>query len=278
MKISSAKISPLALASTLALAFACIPAVSQAARAWLLPSQTVLARSGGWVAVDAAMADDLFSVNQGAMQIDNALKVTGPDGAAVTPQNPFKGRSRSAFDLELRQPGTYRITVADSAVTARWEGEDGRPKRWRGTAAEMAANIPANAPKLEVEQVQRRVEAFVSVGTPSEVKATQGEGIELVPLQHPNDLYAGEKAKLRFLVDGKPVKDLAVEIVAGGTRYRDAPDEKILKTDANGEITVTWPAPGLYWLDVGVADENANVPNVKKRRASYNATFEVLPQ
>ena len=278
MKNSSAKISPLALASTLALAFALVPAVSQAARAWLLPSQTVLARSGGWVAVDAAMADDLFSVNQGAMQIENALKVTGPDGAAVTPQNPFKGRSRSVFDLELRQPGTYRITVADSAVAARWEGEDGRPKRWRGTAAEMAANIPANAPKLEVEQVQRRVEAFVSVGTPSEVKTTQGEGIELVPLQHPNDLYAKETAKFRFLVDGKPAKGLDVEILAGGTRYRDTPGEVVLKTDQNGEVSVTWPAPGLYWLDVGLADENSTVPNVKKRRASYNATFEVLPQ
>jgi uncharacterized GH25 family protein len=274
MKKSFANISPLAV--TLALAL--VPAVSEAARAWLLPAQTVLARSGGWVAVDAAMADDLFSVNQGAMQLDNALTITGPDGAAVTPQNLFKARSRSVFDLELRQPGTYRITVADSAITARWKGEDGRPKRWRGTPAEMAANIPANAPELEVEQVQRRVEAFVSVGTPSEVKSTKGEGIELIPLQHPNDLYAGEKATLRFLVDGKPVKDLGVEIVAGGTRYRDAPEEKTFKTDAQGEITVTWPAPGLYWLDVGVADENASAPNVKKRRATYNATFEVLPQ
>jgi uncharacterized GH25 family protein len=168
--------------------------------------------------------------------------------------------------------------VADTAVMARWDGEDGRPKRWRGPAADMAANIPANAPKLEVEQTQRRVETFVSVGTPSEVKTTSGAGIELLPLQHPNDLYAGEKARLRFLLDGKPVKDLNVEILAGGTRYRDVPGETIHKTDANGEITVTWPAPGLYWLDVTVADENANVPNVKKRRASYNATFEVLPQ
>jgi hypothetical protein len=160
------------------------PAVSEAARAWLLPSQTIVARSGGWVAVDAAQADDLFSVNQAAMQIENALTVMGPDGVAVTPQNPYKGRSRSSFDLELRQAGTYRITVADSMVMARWE-EDGKPKRWRGAQADMAANIPANAAKLEVEQMQRRVEAFVTVGTPSEVKTTKGEGLELVPLQQP---------------------------------------------------------------------------------------------
>ena len=156
----------------IALSALLVPAVSEAARPWLLPSQTVLARSGGWVAVDAAMADDLFSVNQGAMPVDT-LVVSGPDGQPVAPQNVTKSRSRSTFDLELRQAGTYRIAVADDAVTARWE-EDGKPKRWRGTAAEMAAGIPANAAKLEVEQTQRRVETFVSVGTPTEVKPSVG--------------------------------------------------------------------------------------------------------
>jgi uncharacterized GH25 family protein len=252
------------------------PAVSEAARAWLLPSQTIIARSGGWVAVDAAQADDLFSANQGAMQVDS-LAVTGPDGQAVALQNPYKGRTRSSFDLELRNPGTYRIAVADNAVMARWE-EGGKPKRWRGTAAEMAANIPANAAKLEVEQMQRRVEAFVTVGSPTEVKGMKGEGIELVPLQHPNDLYARETTKFRLLLDGKPAKNFDIEIIAGGTRYRDAPGEMMLKTDDNGEFAVTWPASGLYWLDAGTSDEGATVPNVKKRRASYNATFEVLPQ
>jgi len=51
-----------------------------------------------------------------------------------------------------------------------------------------------------------------------------------------------------------------------------------LKTDGNGEITVTWPAAGLYWLGLSVEDQNATVPNVKKRRAAYSATFEVLTQ
>jgi len=252
------------------------PATSEAARAWLLPSQTIIANSGGWVTVDAAMADDLFSFNQGAMQID-ALSVIGPDGKPVAPQNPAKGKTRSSFDLELRQTGTYRIAVADNMVMARWE-EDGKPKRWRGTPSEMAANIPANAAKLEVEQTQRRVETFVTVGAPTDVKADAGTGIELKPVQHPNDLYARETAKIRFLVDGKPASDLEVEVIAGGTRYRDAPGEMTFKTNKDGEIAVTWPAAGLYWLEASLADEKATVPGVKTRRASYSATFEVLTQ
>jgi uncharacterized GH25 family protein len=263
------------LARFLLLLLAFAPGASFAARAWLLPSQTIVARSGGWVTFDAANSDDLFSFNQGAMPLD-ALLITTPDGVAVAPQNIAMGKTRSSFDLELRAPGTYRVAIAGDTLMARWE-EDGKPKRWRGSAAEMAAGIPANAANLEVEQMQRRVESFVTVGTPSEVKPV-GVGLELVPTRHPNDLYAGEAARFRFLLDGKPARDVAVQIIAGGTRYRDAPDPMTLKTDKDGVITVTWPAAGIYWLDAEVEDQNATVPTVKKRRASYNATFEVLTQ
>jgi uncharacterized GH25 family protein len=254
----------------------CIVApASHAARAWLLPSQTIVARSGGWVTFDAANSDDLFSFNQGAMPID-ALSVTTPDGQAVVPQNVAKGRTRSSFDLEIRVPGTYRVAVAGDVVMARWE-EDGKPKRWRGLPAEMAANIPAGAAKLEVEQTQRRVETFVTVGAPTALK-TSGVGLEMVATTHPNDLYAGEPAKFQFLLDGKPARDLEVEIVASGTRYRADPEAMMLKTDQDGAVTVTWPAAGYYWIDAAVDDENATVPKVRKRRAAYNATLEVLPQ
>jgi uncharacterized GH25 family protein len=261
--------------SLFALLLAAMLPTAHAARAWLLPGQTIVARNGGWVTVDGAMSDDLFSFNQGAMNID-ALAITGPDGAPVAAQNIAKGKTRSSFDLELRQPGTYRIAVADDVVMARWE-EDGNPKRWRGTPAQMATGIPANAAKLEVEQMQRRVETFVTVGTPSPFKAA-GKGLELVPDKHPNDLYVGESARLRFLIDGKPAAHLEVVIVLGGTRYRNSPGEMRLKTDQEGLVTVTWPAAGMYWVDAGIEDANATVANVKKRRASYNATFEVLPQ
>ena len=50
------------------------------------------------------------------------------------------------------------------------------------------------------------------------------------------------------------------------------------KTNKDGEIAVTWPAAGMYWLEVSVQDEKATVPGVKKRRASYAGTFEVLTQ
>ena len=56
------------------------------------------------------------------------------------------------------------------------------------------------------------------------------------------------------------------------------PMPKLLTMSLDGVVTITWPATGLYWIDASVADEKATVPNVKTRRASYNGTFEVLPQ
>jgi len=85
------------------LALALTPAASFAARAWLLPSQTIVANSGGWVTVDGAMADDLFSFNQGAMNID-ALSVTGPDGQPVAPQNIARGRRARASISNCASP------------------------------------------------------------------------------------------------------------------------------------------------------------------------------
>ena len=103
--------------------------------------------------------------------------------------------------------------MAGDTVMARWE-EDGKPKRWRGTAAEMAANIPANAAKLEVEQMQRRVEAFVTVGTPTALKES-GTGLELVPTSTRTIcMRARPRSSASCSMANRPA-DLEVEIIAG---------------------------------------------------------------
>ncbi|WP_217540271.1 DUF4198 domain-containing protein, partial [Stenotrophomonas sp. GbtcB23] len=66
-------------------------------------------------------------------------------------------------------------------------------------------------------------------------------GIELVAGGHPNDLAAGEEARVRVLVDGKPRAGLAFGITRGGTRYRNAQEEIKVTSDKKGEVSVTWP-------------------------------------
>lgn len=251
-------------------------AAAQAHKSWLLPSATVLTQDQ-WITVDAAVSNDLFYFNHVPLRLDS-LEITAPDGSALQPENPFTGKFRSSFDLHLGKPGTYKLALVNSGLFASYE-LDGEKKRWRGKAEDLAKEIPAGAKNVEITQSAGRVETFATAGAPNEtaLKAT-GKGLELVPLTHPNDLFAGEAAKFRFTLDGKPAADLAVEIVPGGSRWRNAQNEIALKTDRNGEISVTWPAAGMYWLETSLQDKNVSVAKATSRRASYVATFEVLAQ
>ena len=262
--------------AALALALA-LPLAAQAHKAWLQPSQTVLAGNNPWVTVDAAVSTDLFYVNHVPLKTDN-LTITAPDGSTVAAQNTATGKYRTVFDVELKQAGTYRIGVVNNYVTGSWE-EDGKPKRWRGTEATFATEVPKNAKKLQVGQSVSRVETFVTNGSPNETALKpSGVGLELVPVTHPNDLFAGEEAKFRFQIDGKPAANLDIEIVRGGTRYRNAQDELKVKTNAQGEFAVTWPEAGMYWIEANAQDEKTTVKQAKQRRLGYVATLEVLPQ
>ena len=40
----------------------------------------------------------------------------------------------------------------------------------------------------------------------------------------------------------------------------------------------TWPEAGMYWLETGTEDNKTSVKQAAKRRLSYVATLEVLPQ
>lgn len=256
---------------------AILPFTASAHKAWLQPSQTVISGANPWITVDAAVSNDLFYFNHVPLRLEG-LVITAPDGSTVQPQNVATGKYRSVFDVELTQQGTYRLATVNAGLSATWQ-EDGKPKRWRGNAEKFAAEVPKNAPELKVSETAGRIETFVSNGNPNDtaLKPT-GKGLEMVALGHPNDLFAGEQAKFRLLVDGKPQAGLEVEITRGGTRYRNAQEEIKVTTDAKGEFSVTWPQAGMYWLETGTEDNKTSVPQANVRRLSYVATLEVLPQ
>jgi uncharacterized GH25 family protein len=254
-----------------------LPLAAQAHKAWLLPSETVLSGEDPWITVDAAVSNDLFYFNHNPLRLD-ALTIIGPDGNAVQAENSATGKLRSTFDVHLTVPGTYRIAVVNAGLFASWE-VDGNPKRWRGNLENFASEVPKDAKDLKVTQSAGRNETFVTAGRPNDtaLKPT-GSGLEMVPVTHPNDLFAGESATFKLLLDGKPAADLSIEIVPDGIRYRDKQNELSATTNNEGLFTVTWPSAGRYWLETKVEDDKATTPPATQRRASYVATLEVLPQ
>lgn len=263
----------LVLAAVLA---ASLPFTALAHKAWLLPSQTTIAGNDPWITVDAAVSNDLFYFNHVPIRLES-LVITAPDGSAVQAQNGATGKYRSVFDVQLSQQGTYRIASVNDGLFATYE-LNGERKRWRGTA-ERIGELPKDAANVQISQSIGRVETFVTHGAPNDTALQPtGRGIELVALSHPNDQFAGEKASFRVLLDGKPAAGLEFEIVRGATRYRNAQEEIKVSSDAKGEFSVTWPQAGMYWLETGTEDDRTSVKQAAKRRLSYVATLEVLPQ
>ncbi|UXY14844.1 DUF4198 domain-containing protein [Chitiniphilus purpureus] len=262
-----ARLAALAIAATL-------PLTAQAHHYWLLPSSTVLS-SPQWITVDAAVSNDMFHFNHVPLGLE-ALNIVAPDGGKVAPENMAKGKLRSTFDAHLTQPGTYRIQLVRSGVRASWK-VDGQPKRWNGSPEAFAKEVPADAAELQVGEFVSRLETFATVGSPSALKPA-GQGLELVPLTHPNDLVAGESATFQMVVDGKPAAGVEVTVVRGQSRYRNQLEALKFTTDEAGKFSVTWPQPGMYWLDADLQDAKTSVKAARQRMLSYTVTLEVLPQ
>ncbi|AQT59956.1 ABC transporter permease [Cellvibrio mixtus] len=260
----------------------CLPLTAQAHRAWLLPSATVLSSDDAWVSIDAAVSNDIFHADHAPMRVEGVV-ITAPDGKKLDAQNASQGKFRSTFDVQLPQKGTYKIAVASSGLMARWETESGERKMWpgrgeRANPADFDKMVPKKAKNLEVSQFSRRMETFVTSGSPTNtVLAPSKQGLELLPITHPNDLFAGETASFQFLMDGKPVAGVKVTIIPGGMRYRNDQAAIDVESDKKGVITVTWPQAGMYWLSANYRDEKAKKP-ATSRAGSYVATLEVLPE
>jgi uncharacterized GH25 family protein len=255
---------------------------AQAHRPWLLPSSSVVDSKDAWVTVDAAISEGLFDIDHLPVKLDGIV-ATGPDGAKVALENASTGKLRSTFDLHMTKPGTYKIAMVTQAVMGSYKDAAGETKRFRGTEESFAKEVPANAAELKVSRSYGRVETFVSAGSlDNAVFKPTGVGLELVPVTHPNDLRAGEKATWRFLMDGKPAANQAFSLIPGGVRYRGTLGEIRLGTDAKGEITFELPAAGMYMVSTSwpaAAPQTPGQPmQMPARRLSYAATVEVLPQ
>ena len=275
---------PIVARLMVAAALLSIPAALSAHRMWMLPSATVFSGTDGWVTVDAAVSNDLFFFDHQPLRLDG-VKVWQPDGSEGTLQNGATGRYRSVFDVKLDKPGTWKIGTQMSAVMGSFKvggvetrigGRRGPPQP--GAPAPLTvADIPANATDVKVTEVSGRNEIFVTAGAPTTaVLKTTGKGLEFAPITHPDELVAGETAKFRFLVDGKPAAGLKVAVIPGGKRYRNDEGARELVTGADGVLNVDWPTAGMYWLNATLTDAKATTPRATERRMSYVTTLEVL--
>jgi len=261
---------------------ASLPLIAQAHRMWILPYETVVAGDSAWVTFDVAVSNDIFQIDHNGPRLE-AISVLTPDGKIEEPKNLLTGQLRTSLDVNLKLQGTYKVAVVSNNLNARWETVDGKRASWpergaKANAADFAAAVPKDAKNLEVSENSRRIETFVTLGAPTTaaLKPTN-QGLELMPITHPNDLRLDKPSEFTFLIDGKPASGVKVTIIAAGSRYRTSPQDVEFTTDQTGVIRIQWRAAGLYWIGASYKDDQAKKP-ATTRSASYSGTFEVLPE
>jgi uncharacterized GH25 family protein len=297
-----------------AAALLALPATGSAHRMWLLPSATVFSGTDDWVTVDSAVSNDLFYADHQPGRLEQ-IRVSQPDGTPGQLQNGATGRYRSVFDVRLDKAGTWKIGTEMTGVMGSFKvdgiemrvggrggpppggaGQPGRPGGPGGPGGAggpggpggaeggpprqpplTVADIPANATDVQLTEISNRNEIFVTAGEPTTtVFKPTGKGLEFAPVTHPDELVAGETARFRFLVDGKPAAGLKVTVIPGGKRYRNAEGARDLTTGADGVLAVDWPNAGMYWLSATLTDAKATAPRATQRRMSYATTLEVM--
>jgi len=266
------------IAIALALLGAAVSA--QAHRPWMIPAQTMIESDREtWVTIDGAVSEGLFDVDHVPLRLEG-LSVIDPDGAASPAPAPTVGKHRSTVDVQLPKDGTYRLTLASTNVMGSYK-LNGEMKRFRTTEQNLQKDVPAGATELKTTTTQQRLDTFVSRNkTSTGALKPVGSGLEMVPVTHPNELHAGENARFRFLLDGKPLPNFPFSLVPGGVKYRGTANEVRLTTDAKGEASFTLPAPNMYWLSAAYPANAPRGPGAEgpAKRYSYSATFEIQPE
>lgn len=284
-------------------------------RQWLLPSTTTLAGTSEYVTVDAAVSNDLFYADHVAID-PAQVKVWAPDGSEGKIENAAKGQYRSTFDVKIDKPGTWTIGMERAGVmgTFKVDGETwrvggrgrpggggaggapggmappagapqgpgglggpGGPGRAPMKSVATVAEIPANATDVKLTESYSKNVVYVTADAPTAnaFKPT-GKGLEFQPITQPGTLASDEEGQFRFLVDGKPAANVAVTVVPGSKKFREAEDAQELKTGADGMLRVKWPVAGVYWLNANYTDDKPTMPRATERRLSFTTTLEVV--
>jgi uncharacterized GH25 family protein len=230
-------------------------------------------QAGETLALDAAFAETFF-VPEAAFD-NSRFVITGPDGAGVAPDTVQVFKTRAVAEHRMPQgKGTYRFSTGPrlGALFRTWEAGGKRE-----SSRDPAVKIPAGAKILSNFQSLTLAETYVSIGAPDTAALrARGQGLEFVPVDHPNDLYVGESFAFVVQHDGKPLANQPVEITeAVWTSDRKAQVVN-LTTDAEGRVSFPLQRAGT-WLALSRhrTPAPAGAP-VDEYSHSYTLTFRVL--
>ncbi len=223
--------------------------VANAHPMWLLPHEYNLSgEKAEWITVDASASHTIFSPDK-ALGLDR-LSIYTPEGGKQRLGSYYKGQRRSVFDLEIDQPGTWKLELARPTVYFTfYTNKRGATKRIFADKQAAASQLPDGAQDVVTKQFNVSAVSYITWQAPDKkVLELTGKGLELAGPTHPSDVVAGDEVSFQFFVDGKPAEGVEVELTPNSTKYRNDRMMQKLKTDSNGMLTFTPEIVGPWYL------------------------------
>ena len=217
---------------------------SHAHQQWVMPSFFVSDSKDAsvWLGFEHALGDRRFVPSAGPGP--SLLWVTGPDDELISPSFVYTGKTRTLAELELTKPGTYRIAAEEPE--AYWTKiKDGAKSRW--------LRMPRDRVTGKTIEVSKRYWAKAITYVTFRERTTgplamQGDPLELLLIDHPNAIRAGQSFRVRVLADGKPLAGRDIKVFADASSGHDA--AATFKSRADGLAQLRLARPGRYLLSV----------------------------
>ena len=213
---------------------------------WILPNFFYTNRESPWLGIEHTWGDQRFVPKQGP---GNLLSIFHPEGWRIGPSSTYVGQTRTVAEMELQEPGTYRIETDRPAHYVTEIEVDGE-KKWVHKPKDQ---LPG---KKIIQSAHRWSQSatFVTVKkyTRGVLEAT-GAFLEIVPVTHPNEIVVGKPFVVRVLSRGQSVSSQQIRAYSETASGYDTSLATV--TDADGECELIFPSPGKYLLIANLRQE-----------------------
>ena len=207
---------------------------------WVLPNFFYTNDESPWLGIEHTSGDQRFVPGHG---LGSPLWIIHPEGWRMgRPSSTYVGQTRTVGEIQLREPGTYRIET-DHPVQYVTEFEVDGKKRWAGKSKDQ---LPG---KKILQSAHRwsQTTTFVTVKKYTKrVLEPTGAFLEIVPVTHPNKIFVGKRFAVRVLSRGELVPGQEVQAYSEMDSGYDTPIATV--TNAKGECELIFPSSGMYLL------------------------------
>ncbi len=258
------------LAATVLAGCLAVAAPTRAHQQWLAPNFFSQDGDTAWLSFDHTFSDRRFHADS-APGLYYQWWVVEPDLRKRSVPFLFAGKTKIVGEIELTEPGTYRLEGEEPNMVWTKLKVDGKDT-WQ----------PGPRPAFEGQEIVEskvyfaKALAYVTLGASSpNVLGASGDPLEIVFEQHPNELRAGRGFKVTLSSFGKPVTEHKLQLYSDRSAGHDP--TRTCSTDAEGSCEIVPENPGRYLLRARIEGPTPDDPKTDGFSYSVSVMLEVGP-